>query len=87
MRSDGMFRRRLFFVVVGVALIAHMPGRMLAMVPGGEKDRYQPVIPAEHVVPTWDLMYLIEVIDNQGNGKIHPDLNKETPYVVVRLVR
>ncbi len=33
------------------------------------------------------LMYLIEVMDNRGNGKIYPDLNKETPYVVVRLVR
>jgi hypothetical protein len=45
------------------------------------------VIPAEHVLPTWDLMYLIEVMDNGGHGRIYPDLNTETPYVVVRLVR
>jgi dienelactone hydrolase len=32
-------------------------------------------------------MYFIEVIDNRGNGKIYPDLEKETPYVVVRLQR
>jgi hypothetical protein len=61
--------------------------RTLPMHPSGEKDGYQAVIPAAHVVPAWDLMYLIEVMDNQGNGKIYPDLNKETPYVVVRLLR
>ena len=59
----------------------------LPMLPTGEKDRYQAVIPADQIVPTWDLMYLIEVMDNRGNGKIYPDLNKETPYVVIRLVR
>ena len=32
-------------------------------------------------------MYFIEVIDNRGNGKIYPDLVKETPYVVVKLRR
>jgi len=57
------------------------------MRPTGKKDEYQAVIPAEHVVPKWDLMYFIEAIDNQGNGKIYPDLEKETPYVVVRLRR
>ncbi len=61
--------------------------RSLPMLPSGETDGYQAVIPAAHVVPAWDLMYLIEVMDNQGNGKIYPDLNKETPYVIVRLLR
>jgi hypothetical protein len=65
----------------------HQDFRMLPMLPTGEKDHYKAVIPAEHVVPRWDLMYLIEVMDNQGNGRIHPDLNRETPYVVVRLSR
>jgi hypothetical protein len=32
-------------------------------------------------------MYLIEVMDNCGNGKIYPDLEVETPYVVVQLDR
>jgi hypothetical protein len=45
------------------------------------------VIPAEHIVPTWDLMYFIEAMDNRGHGRIHPDLNKEAPYVVVSLLR
>jgi hypothetical protein len=32
-------------------------------------------------------MYLIEVMDNQGKGKIYPDMNKETPYVFVKVDR
>src|SRR5262245_29427937 len=61
--------------------------RTLEMTPTGKRDQYQAVIPAEHVTPMWDLMYFIEVIDNRGNGKIYPDLEKETPYVVVKLQR
>ena len=45
------------------------------------------MVPAEHVVSKWDFMYLIEVMDRHGNGKIYPDLNKEMPYVVVKLQR
>lgn len=61
--------------------------RTLPMLPTGEGDRYQAVIPAEHVGAKWDLMYFLEVMDNRGNGKIHPDLNRETPYIVVKLSR
>ena len=32
-------------------------------------------------------MYFIEAMDNEGNGRIYPDLNKETPYIVVKLQR
>jgi hypothetical protein len=63
----------------------HEDYRTLAMQPTGQQDQFQAVIPAEQVVPTWDLMYLIEVMDNRGNGTIYPDLNRETPYVVVRV--
>jgi hypothetical protein len=59
----------------------------LPMLATGKKDQYQAVIPADQVVPKWDFMYLIEVMDNQGHGRIYPDLNKDTPYIVVRLVR
>lgn len=59
----------------------------LKMVSTGEKDSYQVVVPAEQIDPTWDFMYLIEVMDNNGNGKIYPDLNKETPYRIVKLIR
>ena len=30
-------------------------------------------------------MYLLEEMDNYGNGKIHPDLETETPDIVVKL--
>jgi hypothetical protein len=61
--------------------------RTLPMAPTEAKDRYRAVIPAEDIPPTWDLMYFIEAMDNDGNGRIYPDLNKETPYVIVRLQR
>ncbi len=61
--------------------------RTLEMTPTGKRDQYRGVIPAEHVLAKWDLMYFIEVIDGSGNGKIYPDLERETPYVVVRLQR
>jgi len=61
--------------------------RTLEMTPTEKRDQYSGVIPAEHVLPQWDLMYFIEVIDGRGNGKIYPDLEKEAPYVVVRLQR
>ena len=35
----------------------------------------------------WDFWYFFEVMDKKGNGKIYPDLEKETPYIVVRLER
>jgi hypothetical protein len=57
------------------------------MLPSGVKHLYRAVIPAEDLTPTWDLMYFLEVMDRDGNGRIHPDLNQETPYLVVRLQR
>jgi hypothetical protein len=59
----------------------------LPMRPTGEKDTYQAVVPAEQIDPTWDYMYFIEVMDNNGNGRIYPDLNKETPYIFTKLMR
>jgi len=53
----------------------------------GRKDRYQAVVPGEDVISRWDFMCLIEVMDNKGNGKIYLDLEKETPYVMVKLRR
>ena len=52
-----------------------------------EKDTYTTIVPAEQINPEWDFMYLIEVMDKNGNGKIYPDLNKETPYKIVKLGR
>ena len=61
--------------------------RTLPMQPTGIKDQYRVVIPAEDIPPTWDLMYFIEAMDQQGNGRIHLDLDRQTPYIVVKLQR
>jgi hypothetical protein len=49
--------------------------------------RYEATVPAAHILPEWDFMYLIEVMDKAGRGAIHPDLLEQTPYVVVPLRR
>jgi len=59
----------------------------LEMLPTDEDGEYQAVVPGEHLDPKWDFMYLIEAMDNSGNGNIYPDLEKETPYIIVRLQR
>ncbi len=63
----------------------HEDYRTLPMVPTGEKNQYRAIIPAAHIGPTWDVMYFIETMDAHGRGRIHPDLNRETPYIVVKL--
>ena len=55
--------------------------------PAGGNGHYVATIPANEIPPTWDFMYLFEVMDNQGNGAVYPDLNKTTPYVIVHLAR
>jgi hypothetical protein len=65
----------------------HQDYRTLPMVRTGEGNRYKAVIPVEDVVPKWDLMYFIEAFDQAGNGGIYPDLETETPYIIVRLER
>ena len=59
----------------------------LPMTATGEKDTYQAVVPAGQLIPRWDFMYYIEVMDNHGHGRIYPDLNQATPYFIVKLVR
>ncbi|MHC4241634.1 MAG: beta-N-acetylhexosaminidase family protein [Planctomycetota bacterium] len=61
--------------------------KTLQMVKTDKKDEYKAVVPGEDVEAKWDFMYLIEVMDENGNGKIYPDLEHETPYVVVKLKR
>jgi hypothetical protein len=39
-------------------------------------------IPTAFITPKWDLMYYIEAIAKDGSGRIYPDLEKETPYVI-----
>ena len=54
------------------------------MRPTGVKDEYSAVIPGEAISSQWDLQYLFEIMDHQHHGRIYPDMDKETPYIVVR---
>lgn len=60
---------------------------MLPMKPAGTKDTYEVTIPADKYDPKWNLMYLIEMMDNNDRGFIFPDLNKQTPYIITHLIR
>ena len=59
----------------------------MRMLSTGKADEYEAVIPASQIDPQFDLMYFFEVMDIEGNGKIYPDLEKETPYIVVKVDR
>ena len=52
---------------------------------GGEI--YQAVVPVDQIDSRFDFMYFLEVMDKNGNGRIYPDLEVETPYVIVELKR
>jgi len=59
----------------------------IPMLPTVEKDTYETIVPDNLIDPKWDLMYFIKVMDQEKNGTIFPDLNKETPYIFVNLLR
>ena len=48
---------------------------------------YTAAIPASFVDPHWDLMYFVEIVDTHGNGRMYPDLETETPYIVLPVKR
>lgn len=48
---------------------------------------YQATIPADFLNTDWDVMYLIEAVGIKNCGCLYPDLEKETPYIVVALNR
>ncbi len=48
---------------------------------------YAAKIPGDFVTRQWDLMYYVEVVDGKGNGRIYPDLEVETPYIVLGVKR
>jgi len=48
---------------------------------------YGAAIPAAFIDPQWDLMYFVELVDRQGNGRIYPNLDVETPYIVAAVKR
>ena len=59
----------------------------MEMRPAGRDDEYEAVIPGDQIAGRWDFMYFIEVMDRCGNGKIYPDFEVETPYIIVPLDR
>ncbi len=61
--------------------------KTLEMTETGAVGEYKAVVPGRDIDAKWDFMYLIEVMDNNGNGAIYPDMEKEAPYVVVKLDR
>jgi hypothetical protein len=68
-------------------LTQHQEYRTIRMLPSGKGDVFEATIPGDQITAPFDLMYFFEVMDMAGNGKIYPDLEKETPYVVVKVNR
>jgi len=52
-----------------------------------ETEVYTGNIPASFVDAKWDLMYFIEAVGKDGAGRMYPDLETGTPYVVVPVQR
>ena len=52
-----------------------------------ETGLWSAAIPGTFIDAKWDLMYFVEAIDNQGNGRMYPDMEIEMPYVIVRVDR
>ncbi len=65
----------------------HLDYQTLPMKRVANRDDYVAVVPAEHIDPHYDFMYFIEIMDQNGNGRIYPDLDVGTPYIVVELDR
>jgi hypothetical protein len=61
--------------------------KTLEMTAFGTGDQYRAIVPSRDIDVKWDFMYLIEVMDNNGNGAIYPDMETQTPYIVVKLDR
>ena len=53
----------------------------------GRTDFYAASIPASFIDARWDLMYFVEIVDRRGSGRIYPDLEVETPYIITSVKR
>ena len=61
--------------------------KTLEMTETDTKGQYTATVPGKDIVSKYDFMYLIEVMDSKGNGAIYPDMEKEAPYIIVKLQR
>jgi hypothetical protein len=59
----------------------------LDMQPGPFTGLYSARIPGTFITAKWDLIYYVEAIGKNGNGRIYPDLDKQTPYIIVPVQR
>lgn len=57
------------------------------MVLNRSTGRYEAEIPASMFDGKYDVMYFVEAMDAVGNGRMYPDMEVETPYVTVKLLR
>ena len=65
----------------------HLDYSVMPMKKGPEEGVFYAVVPAREIDPKFDFMYFLEVMDQDGHGMIYPDLEKETPYIFVKLER
>ena len=59
----------------------------LEMQPTAHAGEFAAEVPGEHIPAEFDFAYYFEILDNHGNGWIRPDMDIETPYIVVQLDR
>jgi hypothetical protein len=57
------------------------------MVRDPKTGSYSAAIPAAFIDPKWDLMYFVEAVGTNGAGRMYPDLERDTPYLVVPVRR
>jgi len=57
----------------------------LPMEATAEKNVYRATIPADALNGRFNFMYFFEIMDKQQAGSIYPDVNKATPYYIIKL--
>jgi hypothetical protein len=65
----------------------HFDYSTLPMKSTSGSDVYTATVPDHQIDPKYDFMYFIEMMDQNGNGYMYPDMDFETPYVIVKLRR
>ncbi len=69
------------------AVNQHLDYSMVPMQGSAGGDEFHAVVQASEIDPRFDFMYFLEVMDEEGHGMIYPDLEKETPYMIVKINR
>ncbi len=48
-----------------------------------DTGNYVGTIPGLFIMAEWDLMYFVEALAKNGDGRMAPDMEQEMPYVIV----